>query len=320
MSAARRQLMWLWAAAWLRWRLARVKARRLFGGRAVAAGGFDYHLAAAEIPVEGVDYDPAELPAHLTAKLEATRVELLERARDRAAPAIPRRARRRRVAVLATTALLGLGAVGAGAAALVTGSTGVPAVDRLLGIYEADVSEPGSSGRPGGTGRDLQPRSSGSSASVEVRLGASQIVSTSYVAKDGRVCSALADSKQNRSVGDLACIPPGSLATYLARHHGVVLAVNIVNDQAIIRGLVSGDVTELSGQGPQESIDVHLGEKWTPNLSGIGSLKPFVALGTPEAPGDPRGPNGSDPLRLADPGGYTFDGVTEDGEGVRIEP
>jgi hypothetical protein len=316
MSAARRRLMWLWAAVWLRWRLMRVKAPRLFGGRAVAVGGLDYHLAPAETPVEGLDYDPGELPAQLTAKLEATRFELLERARDRAAPARPRRARRRRIAVLATAGMLGLGAVGAGAAALVTGSTGVPAVDRLLGIYEADVSEPGSSGRPGGTGRDLQPRSSGASVSVEAPLDASQIVSTSYVAKDGRVCSALADRKENRSVGDLACIPPGALA----RRHEVVLAVNIVNGQAIIRGFVSGNVTKLSGQGPQGPIDVHLGERWTPNLSGIGSLKPFLALGDPEAPGDSRGPNGSDPLRQADPGGYTFDGVTQDGEGIRIKP
>lgn len=319
MSAARRQLMWLWAAVWLRWRLTRVKARRLFGGPAVAVGGLDYHLAPAETPVEGVDYNAEELPAQLTAKLEAARVELLERARDRAAPARPRRARRSRIAVLATAGILGLGAVGAGAAALVTGSTGVPAVDRLLGIYEAELDGPTSSGDPRDTAQDLRPGSVGRSTSVEVRLASRRLVSTSYVSRGGEICSALAESEED-SPGHLSCPDQSLLTTGLARDDGVVLGVLVAYDRVLVRGFVVDRVTRLEGRGPNGPLDVHLGEKWTPGLPGVGSLKPFAAVGGSETPGDASGLKGSDPLRLANPGGYTLNGVTEAGEKIRLAP
>jgi hypothetical protein len=320
MSVPRRQLMWLWAAVWLRWRLMRITARRLFGGRPTAVGGPDYYLAPAEIPVEGVDYDPAELPAGLLAKLEETRAELLDLRRRSTGPGTSRRARRRRLAALATAAVLGAGAVGAGAAALVTGSTGVPAVDRLLGIYEAEMGEPGSPGRSGDGAPDLQPRSSGESTSVEASLGSRRLVNTSYVARGDRICSAVTDRDADPGPSYLACLTPSLLATRLARDDGIVLAVLGERDAAVVRGFVAGRVTTLEGNGPNGPLDIHLGEKWKPGLPGVGVLKPFLALGDTKAPGDAKGPNESDPLRLANPGGYTFKGVTEDGERVRIGP
>ncbi len=57
MSALRTMLAALWAAVWVRWKLLAVRARRAFGGKDPAAAGSGYYLSAAEIPVEGIDYD-----------------------------------------------------------------------------------------------------------------------------------------------------------------------------------------------------------------------------------------------------------------------
>jgi len=318
MSAPRRLLAWLWAAFWVRWQLTRVKAVRLFGGRRVGVAVPDYHLAPVETPVESVDYDPTELPAELIARLERTRAELRRPQPQLARPAISRGARRRRVASLATAAVLALGGIGAGAAALVTGSTGVPAVDRLLGIYAADVNDPGASGRSGGVTRDIQPDSSGSSTSIEVLLGSRRVVSVSYVARDGRICSALGGSHGDGAGGDVACLAPGRLATRLARRDGVVLATNVMDDQVLVRGFVPARVVSLSGRGPNGSLDVRLGDAWTSKALGVGPLKPFVALGSTSAPGSSQAPGGVDPLMLSDLDSYSFDALTDDGERLRI--
>jgi hypothetical protein len=313
MSAAR-LLDWLWAAVWLRWRLARVKATRLFRGRPDLVGGPDYHLAPAETPVEGLDYDAAELPEAMVAKLEATQAELSNRVSEDSTTS-RHRIGGRRVGSLATAVLLTVGAVGAGAA-VVTGSTGVPAVDRLLGIYETELEPPEPPTGPEASGRDLQPRATGPMVSID--LASLRVASTSYVARDGRVCSALADGNANPAAGDLACVSPQSLATYLAQDEGLVLAVNADGDRAVVRGFVSGSVTSLQGRGPNGSLDVHLGDEWLPDVAGLGSLRPFLALGDVEGSGDPGAPNRSDPLRASSPESYGFDAVLENGERIRI--
>ncbi|HEX2160833.1 MAG TPA: hypothetical protein VHF88_03335 [Thermoleophilaceae bacterium] len=306
MSAARHLLAWLWAAIWLRWRLAQVKLRPLLeGGSALAGTGPDYHLEPAEIPVEGRDYAPDELPADLLAKLEATRLELRGRAR-RAPSRSGRPMQWRRTAAIVAAALLGLGTVGAGATALVNGSTGVPAVDRLLGLYEAELEEPGSSGRPGGVGSDFEPRSSGSSTSVEVSLGSRQIVSTSYVARDGRVCVALTSGRDDR--GDLVCLSESTLATRLDSDGAILAGILAEPDATILTGFVRGDVTDLVGRGPGGPLEVHLGRPWTPDLLGVGTLRSFLALGDPGTSG------------LPDPRDYVIRGQTNDGDTVNVVP
>jgi hypothetical protein len=315
MKAARQVIGWLWAAVWVRWRLMRVRAVRLFGGRR-DVGGLDYHLSPAETPVEGLDYDAAELPAGMVARLEAARAELSHRASKEPVPSIRSRVGGRRVASLAAAALLTVGAVGAGAAVIVTGSTGVPAVDRVLGTYDEEPAEPGAYG---GVGRDLDPLSPRSSASVGFSLGSRRMVNTSYVAGDGRVCSILADRDDDEPVADLVCIHPMALAESLGSSRGIVLAVSD-EERALVRGFVVAGVATLSGQGPNESLDVHLGETWTPSVPGVGPVKPFVAVGHPGPSGDGVRGEGFDPLDLANPANYTFDAVLNDGERVRIDP
>lgn len=309
MSAPRRLLAWLWAAVWLRWRLTRVKAARSFGGRRVGIAGPDYHLVPVETPVEGLDYDPTELPAEMIAKLELTRAELRRRQPQLARPAISRGARRRRVASLATAGLLAAGAAGAAAGALVTGSTGVPGVDRVLGIYEAGRESPD----------DVRARANGVNIFIGVPgTGPRGLVSSSYVAGDGRICTALAraDADAPILVRAVTCLTPSSLASYLTLDDGVAVAVNTVGVRAVIRGYVSDRVAELSGDGPNGPLEVHLGRKWVPDVSGIGALRSFVALGDVSLAG---GADRADPLRSGDLGNYVFDAVTDDGERIRIE-
>ena len=192
MSALRQLIAALWAAVWVRWQLLALGARRVLGGRRPKIAGSGYYLAPAEIPVEGADYDLVDLPPELAERLDAVRGELVEHARTVTTRRVRRRrTRRRRTASLAMAALLTLAVLGAGATALVTGSTGVPAVDRLLGIYETELGKPGAAGRPGPTGRDLQPDPAFESTAVELSTTNGQrLVSTSYIANSGDICTA----------------------------------------------------------------------------------------------------------------------------------
>jgi hypothetical protein len=308
MSALRRLLASLWAAVWLRGRLLRIRVRRLFGGDPTTAAGNDYYLTAAETPVEGVDYDPSELPAELAVKLDAARAELLDRARSaRTGRPDRRRARRRRSFSVATATVLTLALLGGGAAALVTGSTGVPAVDRLLGIFETELDRPAASGQAGGPGRAAQPRSSGAS-SVEAPVGSRRIVSTSYVAENGRICSVLTDEDERQAAGDVACVTADRLAALLARDDGMVLAVVGESDGVVLRGFVAGDVTSLGGRGPGGPLDVRLGATWTPDVSGAVEVRPFVAVGDPDRDG------------LANPDDYALRALNDDGGSSAISP
>jgi hypothetical protein len=316
--ALRQLLGALWAAVWLRGRLVGLRLRRLFGRRPSADDRSDFHLAASETPVEGVDYELAEPPAELAARLDATRAELLDSARQASKrQARPTRARRGRSIAIAIAALLGLGVVGAGASALVAGSTGVPAVDRLLGIYEAGLNKPEASERPGSSGGDLQPSPSKASEPIEVALeDGSRVVTSFYSAKDGKICWAVADSEASSS-GTLSCEVPAAVATGM-RDGGYVPAIEVGPSNVIIRGYVGADVVALSGRGPEGSLDVSLGAPWAPGGSDLEPLRPFVAVGAHSTKDMPLGKSG-----LPDSGllsSYVFDAVTGDGRRIRIMP
>jgi hypothetical protein len=308
MSALWQLLSSLWATAWLRGRLLGIGARRRFGGgRPLTAGGADYYLTAAETPVEGVDYDPNELPAALAAGLDAARAGLLDQARG-ASTRKPQRggARRRRGAVAVTAALLSFAALGGGAVALVTGSTGVPAVDRLLGLYETRSEKPGAAGLPGPDGRDLQPRSRASV--IQLSVGSQRLVTASYVAADGRVCSALTDPDRDDAFGAVTCVTRADLATRLSSDDGIVLGVVGLADGVVLRGFVSGRVTSLGGRGPTGPLEVQLGEAWKPDGLDGREVRPFVAVGGPDRDG------------LADPADYVLRSLDDDGSSTTIPP
>jgi len=307
MSALRQLIATLWAAIWVRWRLLAVRARHLFDGRQSAVAGSGYYLAAAEIPVEGVDYELIDLPPELAARLDAARGELVEHARSAATRRVRRRrVRRRRTASLAMAALLTLAVLGAGATALVTGSTGVPAVDRLLGIYESELSKPGAAKRPGPTGRGVQPDPSIDGTSVEVQTsGKDRIASASYVAKDGRICTAITSTDASLA-GGLTCVSPLRLAEPLARQGGILLSVRNPSVGVVLVGFVRANVGRVEGSGPRGGLDVQVGDVWTPGFEGLGSMRPFVGLAEP------------DPSRILDPHDYRMRAVTDDGDELQI--
>jgi hypothetical protein len=297
-SALRTMLAALWAAVWVRWKLLSVRVRRAFGGSDPAAAGSGYYLSASEIPVEGVDYDLSELPPELVAGLELARGELLDRARAGAAsPARRPRAGRRRTVGVAVASLLALGAAGAGASALVTGTTGVPAVDHLLGIHEQN--------RPGG---GLQPDSAAGSSSVELSTPDGQrFVSTSYVSKDDRLCRVITDVVPGKP-GGFGCVDPVFVTRSLERTGGLLAGLLSNGNEVLITGFVRPDVVAIDATGPDGSAEVKLGPEWSPGLAGIDSLKPFLAIA------------GHRPDRELDNSDYEIHAVTETGQRFRIAP
>lgn len=299
MSALRTMIAALWAAVWVRWKLLAVRARRAFGGDdPAAAAGSGYYLSAAEIPVEGVDYDVAELSPELVARLDAARAELLDRAGagPDAAPR-PTRARRRRTVPVVVASLVGLALVAGGASALVAGTTGVPAVDRLLGIYEQN--------RPGS---GVQPDSAAESASVELTTPDGQrIVSTSYVARDGRICTVIA-GVEGGGRGGFTCSEPDVVAGALDRRGGVVSGVVGSGGRALLTGFVRADVAEVEVSGPDGKATTAVGREWSPETPGLGLLRPILAIA------DTR------PDRSATRADYKIHAVTGTGERLQITP
>lgn len=304
MSALRQLVAALWAAVWVRWRLFAVRARRVFGARDAAAAGSGYYLGAGEIPVEGIDYATDELPPELVARLDVARVELVDRARGvTTRQARRRRVRRRRTASLAVASLLTLAVAGAGASALVTGTTGIPAVDRVLGIYEKNLEWRA----PAGVGWSHRPDPSVESTSIEFPVGEMQMVSAWYLARSGDVCSLLTDADRG-SFGDLACVSPADLAANLEQTGGALFSTVDSFAGGVVRGYVTSDVQRLEGMGPVGRLDLHLGDAWSPGVDGVGSLKPFVGV----QQGRP-----AQPTSMRD---YEIWAVEEGGRRVRIWP
>jgi hypothetical protein len=305
MSALWQMLTSVWAAVWLRGRLLAIGVRRRFGSGRGPAVGADYHLTVAETPVEGVDYDPTEIPAALVTGLDAVRAGLLEQARGATAQAPSRRGarRRRRTASSVAVALLTLSILGAGAAAVVVGTTGVPAVDRLLGAFETRSEKPGSPGLPAG-GFQASSRAS----TIEVPAGSQTLVSASYVAIDGRVCSALTDPERQDAFGTATCATRTTLEKQFSSRDGMLLGVVGLSEAVVLRGFVSGRVKSLSGEGPSGPLETRLGEPWKPDGFGGLEVRPFVAIGGPEHDG------------LANPDDYVLRTLNEDGSSRRISP
>jgi hypothetical protein len=258
MSALRHMLASLWAALWLGWRMVGVRVRGLLGrGATVATDGPSYYLPVAEIPAEGRDYDVHELPADLVARLEGVRGGLVDVAAGTTGRRVGQRGVRRwRTVSIATASALAFAVLGAGATALVTGSTGVPEVDRLLGINQKALDHNDVLDSIGPTRQDLRPGSLGDSNTVEaaIREGWSTL-STAYVAKGGDVCVASiqeggpgGSSAIAGTTGTLQCPKSRSLVEQLTRDQGVVVGFRQPRDGVVIlNGFVNSDVEVVVG-------------------------------------------------------------------------
>jgi hypothetical protein len=319
MSSLRQLMSALWAALWLHGRLLGLRLRRLFGRGPEADAGPDYQLLGADVLAAEADSDPIEIPAELAARLAVTRAELAEHAHAVATPrSTPLGGRRRRAAVLTVAAVLGLGVVGAGASALVSGSTGVSAVDRLLGIYEQGLDKPGAVGRGGPSGSDLQPSASKAAEPIETVLpDGSKSVTTFYVAEDGNICSAMTALDESRA-GTLSCGSPADVAKAIQDGGDVHGMWGLGASHIVLRGYVSGDVVSLGGRGPSGPLEVQLGEPWTPSSTPAGgSLRPFVAVASLDSQLEL---DGGEPPSELERRSYSFDAVTDDGRRLGFPP
>jgi hypothetical protein len=301
-----------------RWRLAVVRARRVAaGGRPAAGVGASFQLEAAAVPVAGVDYDVGELSPELLGRLERTRAELLDSARAAsAAGGRRRRGRRRRTLSLTVAALVTLTVVGAGATALMTGSTGVPAVDRLLGIFEAERED--ARGRPK---VDLSPSAPG--PVIEMDLpgdGRVELVEGStYVGRGGQICSAttqFARGSGQRRQGTAYCEPPSVLAADL-RAQPLKVATIQVSGAVVLTGWVGDEVRKLSVIGPYGPVTARLSKPWLPPDSATGSVRSFLAIGSV---GRTNGSDAEDAHRALLLESYEFRVTFEDGRTLKVNP
>jgi hypothetical protein len=212
--------------------------------------------------------------------------------------------------------LLPLAAFGAGAAALVTGSTGVPEVDRLLGIVDRGLDEPGA---PDDPGRGRLPSPGPAAVPVAAPLGQSgrRVVSTAYVAEDGKVCWAAtrADGERDEGLGVVSCFEAASLDARLMQSGGMWV-VN-VDEAVVVHGLLRGDVVSLRGQGPNGPLAIYLGKAWRPDLSEARAMRPFLAIGDASF-GEGTQADALD--RLTDRNAYVLKGQLVDGSTIAITP
>lgn len=315
MSALWQLLASLWAAVWLRSRLVAAKARRLFGGSAATAGA-GYYLAAAEIPVEGVDYELVDLPPELAARLDAARVELVDQARGAATHGSRHGgARRRRTASLVTAALVTLALLGAGATALIAGSTGVPAIDRLLGVEQSQLDSIDAP-RP-----DVAPRAGDASDPLVVPWGedgSREAVGVAYVGRGDDICLSLAaqlpDGGQ-RLVGGGGCTPADSVWERLDTGDAFV-ASTAFGAPTSITGLASEDVESIGVAGPNGPLTVELGRSWVPDLDGAMPVRMFVAVARPGS--EPADPTPAEAAAISDPRNYRLVARLRDGRSIEI--
>ena len=58
----------------------------------------------------------------------------------------------------------------------------------------------------------------------------------------------------------------------------------------MVRGFVNAQIESLSGLGPHGSLEISLGNAWTPDVPGVGPIRPYVAMGplSSGGPVDPR--------------------------------
>lgn len=318
MSAPRQMLSALRAALWLHIRLLGLRLRRLFGRAPEADGGPDFHALGADVLAAEANLAPIELPTELTARLATLRAELAGHAQAVAPPRTsPLGTGRRRTVALTVAAVLGLGVAGAGASALVSGTTGVPSVDRLLGIYEQTFDKP-SADSYGPSGSDVKPGASDAAEPMETVLpDGIKSLTTFYVAQDGNICSAVAATDEPGS-GTLSCESPRALAKAMEDGGALQGISGLGSSHIALRGFASGDVVSLQAHGPSGPLKVQLGERWTPSSSPtVGALRPFVAIASFDTP---LKPDGREPLPEINRRSYFFEAATDDGRRLRISP
>jgi hypothetical protein len=277
----------------------------------------------AALEAEGAFDEPVELTPELQARLDATRDELVGYAhRVQAKRKARRRVRRQRVLVLASTMLLTLAVAAGAASALISGSTGLAAVDRLLGIYEAGLPDPARDDRSprSRTLPNVEPRPGASTLSVAVPHGLRKAVGTVYPSVGGHLCFVLALSyeRADKPIGGRTCTPLSHLTRGLARRPALIEGVTAL-ETAVVAGYAAADVESLSIVGPGgKPLRVRLSDPWTPDVPGARSLRVFVGTYSPDL--GPNGLDGRELREITDHGSYRISVRFENGRTAELAP
>jgi len=184
-----------------------------------------------------------------------------------------RRLRRHRLLAVAVLPALLLTA-SAGAAAVGDLTTGLPAVDRLLGTE--GQPDDGTDPLPG-PGNASEPLRLPNSADG---TGAGAVA---YLSRDGRVCKAQGDFRRSdgapRGTSGGGCYAPSDLARILSRRTAICCGSVHGPDRRIYDGFASGDVIALrffTDDGA--TFEATLTPAWTPDAPGAKPIRLFVAI------------------------------------------
>jgi len=226
-----------------------------------------------------------EVTPYIAARLDAAKHELLlkanrmKRERDRRMAE-----RRRRMVIVGATTLSVL--VSAGATSAVIGvTTGVPAIDEILGVHQAQDPTRGGSIAEGSS---VDPEAGSiypGAPVVDVEIPSEDaagkpLTGVGFTSLSRRLCYALPsppESKIRGHAGTLTCQPSGFVAAGLAKNHLVLLGVTS-GTHFILSGIAGEDVESIEMRGPDGPLRVNVSQAWDPGLPDLGQVRVFVGV------------------------------------------
>jgi hypothetical protein len=234
---------------------------------------------------------PLEMTPYLRARLDAVKQELLlkahrtKRERDRRIAE-----RRRRLGIVAATAMIVLSTAGA-TSALIDVGTGIPAVDRVLGNYEdaasgTDRSQILASDRPPETGR-LSPEAPIVDLAIPSQNG-QDTAGVAFTSQDQKLCYVLPAINPSSTAfeGSTVCQAPESVATAMLGD-GFVLESTIADRGGVlVSGYFGPDVENLVIRSTYGPLRINMTSVWDPRLPDVGQIGVFVGVIIGDIPQD----------------------------------
>lgn|GEM_PF-5400803 len=234
-----------------------------------------------EPPVAGIDYDEAEVSEGMGARIDARMEEVYvftRRVKER--QAARRAARRRRVVGAVAVGALVLTS-GAGASALILGTTGVSTLDRLLNVYdEIQDGDPYLHSPLGVSTSDFGDTPGDKRLVVTAPVGSSHPNGVRLTAfrKDHSICMAVL-MLAPRSVGargSVTCASPQAIVYGLKAD--AIMPYGVHSDRVgILTGFARKELKSLTGTGPGGVLNVTLSAPWDPSILGLGRFRIFIA-------------------------------------------
>lgn len=203
--------------------------------------------------------------------------------------AIRRRRQRMMARAVAVITVLAGGTAGAGAAIL--GSTGVPALDRLLSVRQTKQQDSASStSAAGGGGHERRPsidhRPQPGSVSKPIVApwgdGTHSATYVAYLTENNEVCLAIVQTSSARARPGIPRRAMGGCQalTFLGQKLTKGPGYSVAMFRAGVAGYTRRDVTRVAVTVPKGSLPVRLSEPWTP-APGATPIRTFVASDPP---------------------------------------